>query len=129
MATVLSDTGTHSVPSSGGLVLSPADAERVTGWSLKPEGMCREALCVPLSAAMQRGGGIDAAAFWRHIGNPVVSDAAGETWVLGTGPEVLRSALAGLVAPDFALPDLSGTVHRLSDYRGQKVFLTTWASW
>ena len=35
----------------------------------------------------------------------------------------------GETAPDFALPDLSGRVHRLSDYRGQKVFLTTWASW
>lgn len=129
MATVMSETGTHGVPSSGGLVLSPADTERVTGWSLKPEGMCRDELCVPLTAEMRQGERIDAAAFWRHIGNPVVSDRAGETWVLGTGPEVLQSALAGLVAPDFALPDLAGKVHRLSDYRGQKVFLTTWASW
>jgi hypothetical protein len=27
------------------------------------------------------------------------------------------------------LPDLDGKMHRLSDYRGQKVFLLAWASW
>ena len=32
-------------------------------------------------------------------------------------------------APDFALPDLSGRMHRLSDYRGKKVLLYAWASW
>ena len=129
MATVLNDTGTHTVPSGGGLALSPADTERVTGWTLKPEGMCRDELCVPLTPAMRRGERIDVAAFWRHMGNPVVSDRAGETWVLGTGRDARQSALAGLMAPDFALPDLAGKMHRLSDYRGQKVFLTTWASW
>lgn len=134
MATVLSDTGlfdvnTHEVPSAAGLVLSPADAERVTGWTLKPEGMCRDDLCVPLPAAMRPDGQVDAAAFWRHLGNPVAHDRAGATWVLGTGPAERQSALEGLMAPDFALPDLNGKVHRLSDYRGQKVFLTTWASW
>lgn len=30
---------------------------------------------------------------------------------------------------DFALPDLSGTVRRLSDYRGQVVLLNFWATW
>ena len=129
MATVLSDSGTHEVPSGAGLVLSPADTERVTGWALKPEGMCRDELCVKLMPVMRQGERIDVAAFWRHLGNPVASDRAGATWVLGSGPDERQSALAGLVAPDFALPDLAGKVHRLSDYRGQKVFLTTWASW
>ena len=129
MATVLTETGTHAVPTQGGLLLSPQDTEHVTGWTLKPEGMCQAELCVPLPAAMRQGDRIDAAAFWRHLGNPVASDRAGETWVLGTGPDQRNQALAGLQAPDFALPDLNGRIHRLSDYRGQKVFLTTWASW
>lgn len=129
MPTVLSETGTFAVPSGAGLLLSPADAERVTGWALKPEGMCRDDLCVPLTGAMQQGGRIDVAAFWRHLGNPVASDRGGDTWVLGTAPEARNEALAGLMAPDFELPDLTGKLHRLSDYRGQKVFLTTWASW
>jgi len=40
-----------------------------------------------------------------------------------------QAALASLEAPDFALPDPTGRMHRLSDYRGKKVFLVTWASW
>lgn len=35
----------------------------------------------------------------------------------------------GPAAPDFALPDLNGTVHHLADYEGQKVYLFFWASW
>ena len=31
--------------------------------------------------------------------------------------------------PDFELPDLSGTLHRLSDHRGRKVLLIAYASW
>jgi peroxiredoxin len=37
--------------------------------------------------------------------------------------------MLSLEAPDFTLPDVSGTPHSLSDYRGKKVLLATWASW
>jgi len=48
---------------------------------------------------------------------------AARTW----GP-VYRSWY-GKKAPDFALKDLSGKVHRLSDYRGRNVMLIFWATW
>ncbi len=35
----------------------------------------------------------------------------------------------GVEAPDFALPDLTGTVHRLSDHRGRVVLVGFWAVW
>lgn len=35
----------------------------------------------------------------------------------------------GTVAPDFSVPDASGTMHSLSDYRGQPVWLNFWGSW
>lgn len=35
----------------------------------------------------------------------------------------------GSVAPDFALLDLDGKKHRLSDYRGEGVLLNFWATW
>ena len=40
-----------------------------------------------------------------------------------------RSPRTGYPAPDFALPDLAGTTHRLSDYRGKIVFVNLWATW
>jgi peroxiredoxin len=49
--------------------------------------------------------------------------------VLGAGADDRNAALAGLVAPDFTLPDLSGTPRTLSQSRGNKVLLVTWASW
>jgi hypothetical protein len=108
------------------LWLSGSDAERATGWTLKPEGMCRDDVCVPLPV---RDGRVDVAAFWRLLDRPVVSDAAGEIWVLGAGADQRNDALAGLMAPDFTLPDLDGASHMLSALRGKKVFLCTWASW
>ncbi len=33
------------------------------------------------------------------------------------------------LAPDFALPDREGRTVRLSDFRGKRVLLLTWASW
>jgi len=129
MAEILADWGEFSAPAEDGLRVSPADAERISGWILKPEGMCRDELCVPLPADARRDGKIDLAAFWQTLGHPVLSDKPGNVWVLGTGAESRASALADLEAPDFTLPDLAGVPHSLSDLRGKKVFLTTWASW
>jgi hypothetical protein len=129
MTVVLTETGEAQVSATDGLWLTGAEAERASGWALKPEGMCRDEICVPLPAAMVKGGRVDLAAFWRHMGHPVLADDAGETWVLGTGAAARNDMLAGLAAPDFTLPDLAGKPHRLSDLRGKKVFLTTWASW
>jgi len=129
MVTILTDGGDFTVAASNGPRVSPADAEAVTGWTLKPEGMCRDELCVPLAGDTLRDGTVDLAAFWRVLGHPVVSDNSGSIWVLGTAAESRATALAGLEAPEFTLPDLAGVPHRLSELRGKKVFLTTWASW
>lgn len=39
------------------------------------------------------------------------------------------AAQAPRLAPDFALKDLDGKIHHLSDYRGKVVVLNFWATW
>jgi hypothetical protein len=129
MAIVLTESGEFTIEASGGLCVSSADAEMITGWTSKPEGMCRGELCVPLADDVRRNGAVDVAAFWRALGHPAVSNQQGDVWVLGTAAEDRAADLAGLEAPDFSLPDLAGLSHTLSALRGKKVFLTTWASW
>lgn len=115
------------------LWIGAADAAAATGWELKPEGLCRGPVCVPVppgrDGEFARGGEVDLAAFWRLMGKPLLRDEAGATWLLGEDAASHAEAMRTLEAPDFALPDLDGRVHRLSDYRGHRVLLVTWASW
>jgi hypothetical protein len=129
VTTILTETREIAVDTNDGLWLAAADAERATDWTLKPEGMCRDDACVPLRPGMQRDGRVDLAAFWRLLDAPVLTDERREVWVLGTAAEERNARLAGLAAPDFTLPDLAGAPHTLSELRGKKVFLSTWASW
>lgn len=115
------------------LWLDKGELERATGWLWKAEGLCRDDTCLPIPRNAQRplieGDRLDAAGLWRSVGWPVVRSRAGDLWVLGEGASRRGALLTSLEAPDFALPDLDGELHRLSDFRGRKVFLVTWASW
>ena len=129
MTTILTESDEFTVDATNGLWLAAVDAARVTGWTLKPEGMCRDDQCVALPSTAAGGGRVDVEAFWRRLGNPVLSADDRRTWVLGAGAGDRNAALAGLMAPDFRLPDLSGVPRTLSELRGKKVLLVTWASW
>lgn len=83
MTTILTPTAEYSVAARDGLWMSASDAAKVTGWILKPEGMCRDDLCVPLPAAAVKGKDVDVAAFWTKLGGPVVAAEDGEVWALG----------------------------------------------
>jgi hypothetical protein len=107
--------------------------EAAVGFALKPEGLCRDELCYPLprgaEAELLRDGRVNLAAFWRHRGGVVVAAEQRDVWLLGDPLDDRHSRLDSLVAPDFTLPDVSGQLHSLSNYRGRKVFLAAWASW
>ena len=129
MTVVLTPTAEYKVSTRDGLWMNAADAGKVTGWTLKPEGMCRDERCVPLPAAAVKGSDVDVEAFWQSLGGPVIASQAGDAWVLGAPAEERNAALEGLQAPDFTLPDVDGKPRTLSELRGKKVFLATWASW
>lgn len=109
--------------------------EQATGWQLKPEGACLGELCVPLPEAKRSTWIADAddwvwfcySAFADMIGQKHVRDD--DVWSLGSVPEVRRAGLESGLAPDFEMTDRNGDTVRLSDLRGRKVVLFTWASW
>jgi hypothetical protein len=74
-------------------------------------------------------GTINVSAHWRSQQRPVLSNSSGDVFVLGAGAHERAQVLKSLQAPDFTLPDLDGTPHSLSDFRGKKVFLASWSSW
>jgi hypothetical protein len=112
------------------------ELERSTGWTAKPEGLCRGEVCVPVPAARKAdwldddGGRLDFAAFAAHLGHAMARDDERGVWAFG--PPADQGAVSGsgpVAAPDFRLPDLDGQLHALSDHRGKKVLLYCWASW
>jgi hypothetical protein len=137
MVTLLTEAGERIVADGGAsgdaLWLSAREAEAATGWVVKPQGLCKGEVCVPLPAGRERefvsGARVNVAALWRHLGRPVVRSERGNAWVLGESAQDRAAALRSLAAPDFTLPDPSGRMHSLRDHRGKKVLLVTWASW
>jgi hypothetical protein len=115
------------------LWLSHDELERASGWKLAAEGLCQASVCMPLSDDARRGivdgDAIHVSKLWPALGKPLLHDAAHTTWMLGEAAEDRTRALTSLQAPDFTLPDVDGRLHSLSDYRGRKVLLATWASW
>jgi len=115
------------------LWLTAEDTLRSTGWTIKPEGLCKAESCVSVPPGRETeftdDGRINVSAFWRLMGNPVVHSPASDAWFLGEGATGRNDALLSLAAPDFTLPDLDGKLHSLTDFRKMRILLATWASW
>jgi hypothetical protein len=113
------------------------DLKRATRFVVKPQGVCRDEVCFPLPKSRKaefiskKGAStlFNLSEFARLIKQPVAYDEKQAVWYFGPRPEDLNSQLLSLDAPDFTLPDLNGKLHSLSDFRGKKVLLVTWASW
>jgi hypothetical protein len=99
----------------------PADLERRTGWTIKPEGACRGDVCVPLPAPFKL---TELAARLRMA---LVADERHGLWALG--PESGGHALASAELPEIVLPDRGGRDFELRSLRGTKVIMIAWASW
>jgi hypothetical protein len=114
-----------------GLWLAPAALRAALGWELKPQGVCRGETCIPALAGgkLVRDGRVCVNALAAALGRPLAMDSEARTAYLGASSGERRQRLASLEAPDFALPDLAGRMHRLGDQRGRKVLLAAYASW
>ena len=138
-ATIIYDELTSHVPQAApdgdNLWIPVSELQRATGWDLKPEGACLGAQCVPIRPETEREivnrdtAAFNLAAFARMLGQPIAHDNEADVWVFGQAAAERQHKLLSLEAPDFTLPDIDGKMHSLSEYRGKKVFLVTWASW
>ena len=111
--------------------LSAAALRDALGWELKPQGLCKDERCVPITghADLVSDDGVDLAGFAALLARPLALDAEAHVAYLGTAADDRAAQLASLQAPDFTLPDLAGQLHSLSDYRGKKILLVAYASW
>jgi hypothetical protein len=140
MVTVLTETSATELAAKPGeshpkheLWLSSAETAAITGWSMKPEGFCKDDICVPTPSGeadrFVQGDAINVSAFWGLMGKPAVRSVGADVWLLGEGASLRNDALLSLEAPNFTLPDLDDNLRSLSQFRGKRVLLITWASW
>jgi hypothetical protein len=128
---------TGSSEPSKDLWITMSDLKRATRFVVKPQGVCRDELCFPLPAKrkaefISKRGAVEwfnLTAFAALVKQPVAPDQKNGVWYFGKREDERGTYLASLEAPNFTLPDMAGRAHSLTDYRGKKVLLITWASW
>lgn len=119
------------------LWVTPADLTRMNGFELKPEGLCLEDICIPVRTndadplAVERDGQtwVNTSALARRMNQAVVADVDAGIWSFAPMPTTITGGATSVKAPDFTLPNTKGELISLSDFRGKKVLLLTWASW
>jgi hypothetical protein len=117
--------------------LSLPELQASTGWELKPEGVCKDEICVPAPESRRRallrdeplGAIFNLTEFARLIEQPFAHDQKHAVWYFGPAGWEWKTRLTSREAPDFTLPDLTGHLHTAAKLRGKKVFLLFWASW
>lgn len=113
----------------------PEDLTRVSGFVLRRNRVCRNALCVPArpdsELRITRSGQtwISLTELARQLKQAVAVDAERGVWSFGEVPAARAGFLESAMAPDFTLLDRQGRPVSLSSYRGKKVLIVTWASW
>jgi hypothetical protein len=111
------------------LWIQKVDLPSIAGFELKPQGACREEICIPIPRPMLRDAHFNLTAFAQRVGQRVVADPAMRVWSFGEIPVVRGAFLESRMAPDFSVPDRNGRPVRLSRFRGKKLLVVTWASW
>lgn len=120
-------TGPKSPTHDADLWVRAADLPRINGFELKPQGACRADVCIPVPKNMKHGSWFNLSGFARKTRQAEVSEPG--VYSFGEIPELSGKYLESRLAPDFNVADRSGRAVHLSDFRGKKVLIVTWASW
>ncbi len=112
-------------------LVEPGALSAAIGWTLKPEGLCRDDMCVPVRdrSAIEVGDKVDLSVAADALDRPTLVDPDAGIVVLGQPNATRRAALRDRQAPDFTFADLDGVDRSLSDYAGKKRLLVAFSSW
>jgi len=114
-------------PDPADLWVRASDLPRINEFEVKPQGACRADVCIPISKDLKQGEWFNLSGFARKVRESVVEDSG--VWSFGEVPVLRGSFVNSRTAPDFAVPDRKGRIVHLSDFRGKKALVVTWASW
>ena len=140
-ATILSPEGVvqieRTLADPNDLWVTSSDLPAASGFELKPEGACLDDICVPIRQTedsdifitRQSTGWVNVTELARRVQQPMVADHETQTFSLGAIPVQRQSFVRDAMAPDFELTDWRGKTHKLSDFKGKKIMLLSWASW
>jgi hypothetical protein len=104
-----------------------ADLPQINEFEVKPQGACRGDVCIPLAKDLKNGEWFHLTGFARRIHQTYVNDSG--VWSFGEIPVLRGGFYQSRMAPEFAVPNRQGRTVHLSDFRGKKVLVVTWASW
>jgi hypothetical protein len=127
----------HTLADPNDLWIHPQELGRVNGFELKPEGACIDDICVPVRqdqdsdifVTRQGERWFNVAELADRLNQPYAVDHEAGVWSFGAIPVQRASFVNEGKAPDFTLPDPDGKLHSLSDFKGRKIMLLSWASW
>jgi hypothetical protein len=113
------------------VLVHPDDLPAAMEWELKPEGLCRGDVCVPVRDrdSLFVGDRLDLSAVAGALHRPVVVDPAAGIVAVALPSEERHRALNERHAPAFTLPDLDGVSHSLEEWRGRKKLLFAFSTW
>ena len=118
---------------SEGTSVDADDLAAATGWTLKPEGLCRADTCVPLLGrtltSAEHPDLIDLGEFAAALELLVAVDEQEGLAALAPSAESRQRELASGKAPSLQLQDVDGNPVSFDDMSGHKRVLVTWASW
>jgi len=108
-----------------------------TGFELKDYWVCYDNICIPLSEnEKERIIAEDNSEKWvnicelsKKLWQAIIFDEEYWVWSLWTFPQARKMTLESNIAPDFEIKDRAGKIVRLSDFKGKKVLIVTFASW
>lgn len=133
MLTLIDVEGREHAVAASGCHVDSCDLTAATGWDLKPVGLCRGDVCVPLAGRVlghpEDPERIDLAQWAEALRLLLVYDEAESIAALTPSAESRNRELDDGKAPSLILNDVDGNPVSFDDFSGSKRVLVTWASW